>query len=317
MKPLRSSAVVATVPLPGLPAVAPEAPTVEALPPSPGRLMWRAAGRHGGLLAGAILIALTLAAALLAPWIATQDPYAQDLGQRLIGPVWAANGSWAHPFGTDALGRDLWSRLVFGARVSLLVGFGAALISAAVGVVLGMLGGYFRGWVDSVVLFLINVKLALPPLLVGLCVIAVVGGSITALVMVLGFLFWDRFAVVTRALTLQLRGSEFITAAHVAGASNLRILASELLPNLLSQILVILTLDMSLAISVEAVLSFLGLGVRPPEPSWGLMIAEGRSLMIFKPYLVMVPGAALFALVVGINLFGDGLRDIATPHRKS
>ena len=167
--------------------------------------------------------------------IAPHDPYAQDLTNRLIEPVWTAAGSWDHPFGTDALGRDYLSRIVYGARISLAVGIGAALISGLIGATLGMIGGYFGGRIDSFVMYLVNVKLALPGILVALSLVFVFGGSIVALVFILGFLFWDRFAVVTRSATQQIRSAEFVLAAEACGASKLRILASEILPNILNQ----------------------------------------------------------------------------------
>jgi peptide/nickel transport system permease protein len=166
-------------------------------------------------------------------------------------------------------------------------------------------------------MYLINVKLALPPILIALSLVAVVGGSVPAMILILGFLFWDRYAVVTRSVTQQLRAREFVVAAEAVGATRLRIIATELLPNVLNQIIVIASLEMALAILVEAVLSFLGLGVQPPTPSWGLMVSEGRSFMFFKPYLIVIPGLAIFFLVIAINMMGDGIRDITAPEGRN
>jgi peptide/nickel transport system permease protein len=278
--------------------------------PSPRAVMLRRARRHVGLIFGATVLALVALLAIFAPWLAPADPYVQDLSKRLIEPVWTAHGTWEHIFGTDGFGRDYLSRLLYGARISLMIGFFAALTSGIIGSALGMTGGYFGGWVDSVVVYLINVKLALPIILVALALSTVVGGSTTSLILILGFLSWDRFAVVTRSLAQQLRSSEFIAAARAAGAGQGRIIFRELLPNVMNQIIVVASLDMALDIAIAAVLSFLGLGVRPPNPDWGLMIAEGRAYMFFKPFLIVLPGLALFILIVAINMLGDGLRDV-------
>jgi peptide/nickel transport system permease protein len=285
--------------------------------PSPREVMRRRARSHYGFLIGGSVVLAVLIVAILAPVIAPFDPYEQELGRRLIEPVWSADGTWTHVFGTDSLGRDYFSRVVYGARISLAIGFFAAAIAGLVGSTLGIVGGYFGGRVDAVVMYLINVKLALPPILIALSLVAVVGGSVPAMILILGFLFWDRYAVVTRSVTQQLRAREFVVAAEAVGATRLRIIATELLPNVLNQIIVIASLEMALAILVEAVLSFLGLGVQPPTPSWGLMVSEGRSFMFFKPYLIVIPGLAIFFLVIAINMMGDGIRDITAPEGRN
>jgi len=285
--------------------------------PSPHTVMRRRAGSHYGFLIGSAIVLTVLIVALFAPVIAPFDPYEQELSRRLIDPVWGAEGTWAHIFGTDSLGRDYFSRVVYGARISLAIGFFAAAIAGVVGATLGIVGGYFGGRVDALVMYLINVKLALPPILIALSLVAVVGGSVPAMILILGFLFWDRYAVVTRSVTQQLRSREFVIAAEAVGASPLRVIATEIVPNVLNQIIVIASLEMALAILVEAVLSFLGLGVQPPTPSWGLMVSEGRSFMFFKPYLIVIPGLAIFFLVIAINMMGDGIRDITAPEGRN
>jgi peptide/nickel transport system permease protein len=284
---------------------------------SPREIMWQRALRHTGLLLGSSWLLIVAIVAIFAPLIAPQDPYAQDLTTRLIDPVWLPGGSWEHPFGTDALGRDYLSRIVYGTRISLAVGIGASLISGLIGATLGMIGGYFGGRVDAFVMYLVNVKLALPGILIALSLVSVFGGSVVAIVFILGFLFWERYAVVTRAATQQLRSSEFVLAAEACGASTLRIIASEILPNILNHIIVVATLEMAIAILVEAALSFLGLGTQPPTPSWGLMVSEGRSFMFFKPYLIEIPGIAIFLLVIAINMMGDGVRDVTAPEGRN
>ncbi|MGZ3409803.1 MAG: ABC transporter permease [Xanthobacteraceae bacterium] len=284
---------------------------------TPHQIMRRRALHHRGLLTGSAWLLVVILVAIAAPLLAPSDPYAQDLTNRLIDPVWLAGGSWEHPFGTDALGRDYLSRIVYGARISLAVGIGASLISGLIGTTLGMMGGYFGGRVDSFVMYLVNVKLALPGILIALSLVFVFGGSVVAIVFILGFLFWERYAVVTRSATQQLRSSEFVTAAEACGASKLRIIVGEILPNILNQIIVVATLEMAIAILVEAALSFLGLGTQPPTPSWGLMVSEGRNFMFFKPYLIEIPGIAIFLLVIAINMMGDGVRDITAPEGRN
>ena len=279
--------------------------------------MRRRALRHGGFMLGATWLVTVLLIAVLAPLITPYDPYAQELSQRLIDPVWLPGGSWAHPLGTDGFGRDYLTRLIYGARISLTVGLGASLISGLIGTTLGLLGGYYGGRVDSFVMYVVNVKLALPGILIALSLVFVFGGSVTAIVFILGFLFWERYAVVTRSATQQLRSSEFVLAAQACGASALRIIVGEILPNIMNQIIVVATLEMAIAILVEAALSFLGLGTQPPTPSWGLMVSEGRNFMFFKPYLIEIPGAAIFLLAIAINMMGDGLRDITAPEGRN
>jgi peptide/nickel transport system permease protein len=285
--------------------------------PSPRMVMRRRALTHPGFLFGAAIMLITILVAVFAPLLTSYDPYAQELSQRLIPPVWAAKGSWAHLFGTDGLGRDYLTRLMYGARISLIIGFGAATIAGIIGTSLGLIGGYFGGKVDAVVMYLVNVKLALPGILVALSLIEVFGGSVLSVTLILGVLFWDRFVVVTRSVTQQTRVADYVTAAEAVGASRWRIIVGEVLPNVLNHIIVIASLEMAVAILVEAALSFLGLGIRPPTPSWGLMVSEGRNFMFFQPYLVAIPGIAIFVLVIAINMLGDGIRDITAPEGRN
>ena len=285
--------------------------------PSPRRVMRRRALTHPGFLLGCGILALTIFVAVFAPLLTPYDPYAQTLSHRLIPPAWSAKGGWDHVLGTDGLGRDYLTRLMYGARVSLTVGIGAASMAGFIGTSLGLIGGYFGGKVDAVVMYIVNVKLALPGLLVALSLISVFGGSLFVVVAVLGALFWDRFVVVTRTVTQQVRVNDYVTAAEALGASRFRIIVGEILPNVLNQIIVVASLEMAVAILVEAALSFLGLGIRPPTPSWGLMISEGRNFMFFQPYLVTIPGIAILVLVIGVNMLGDGIRDITAPEGRN
>ncbi len=290
----------------------------EALPKvSPVARMARRALGHHGFMIGATVLGLIVLMAIFAPLIAPHDPYAQDVSRRLIPPVWDAKGSWEHVFGTDKLGRDYLSRLIYGARISLLIGALAALISGVIGTALGVAAGYFGGKVDAAISYLITTRLSMPVVLVALAVAALVGGSLKIVILVLGFLLWDRFAVVTRVATQQIRHAEYISAARCIGCSVWRIVLSEILPNILNALIVVATLEMAHAILLEATLSFLGLGVPPPEPSWGLMIAEGKSYMFFKPWVIVIPGIALLVLVLAINLLGDGVRDVTAPENRN
>lgn len=294
-----------------------ESSGLDAEAPTPGQIMRRRALSHPGFLIGTTIVAIAAIAAIFAPYIAPFDPYNQTMPERLINPVWGDGGSWVHPLGTDRFGRDYLSRLIYGTRVSMIIGFCAATLAAIVGTTVGMVGGYFGGRVDAVVMYLVNSKLALPGLVVALSLVSIFGGSVLILILVLGFLFWDRYAIVTRTITMQLRGQEFVTAAQAVGASTTRIIIAEIMPNLMDRVIVILTLEMAVAILIEAALSFLGLGIPPPTPSWGQMVAEGRSSMFFQPFLVTIPGIAILILVISINMMGDGIRDITSPEGRN
>lgn len=298
--------------------IRPELLTVEAaLEPSAGALLRRRILGHWSFLSGALVLAAILAIALLAPLLAPHDPYHQDLSQRLIAPFWHAKTSPLHWLGTDNLGRDYLSRLIYGSRISLLIGFAAMVISGLIGTALGVVSGYFGGRIDMAITFLITLRLSMPVVLVALAVVALVGGSLPVVISVLGFLLWDRFAVVMRSATQQARVMDYVAAAEAAGCSTARILLSEILPNVFNHLIVIATIEMAHAILLEAALSFLGLGVQPPLPSWGLMVAEGKGMMLFSPWLITLPGLALFLLVLSINLLGDGMRDLSAPESRN
>ena len=283
--------------------------------PSPAALLRRRIFGHAGLLIGATVLVVIVLMALLAPWLAPHDPYDQVLDRKLIPPVWteSAKASWEHPLGTDHFGRDYLSRLIWGARISLVIGFSAMLISGILGTVLGVLAGFFGGRIDMVANFLITTRLSMPVVLVAIAVVSLVGSSLTVVIWVLGLLIWDRFAVVMRSATMQVRNLDFVAAAQALGCSTSRIVLTEILPNIANHLIVVATIEMAHAILLEAALSFLGLGVQPPEPSWGLMISEAKGLMFFDGWLIAIPGAALFAMVLSINLLGDGVRDVTAP----
>jgi peptide/nickel transport system permease protein len=288
-------------------------PLIDAPGTLPRTLLRRRALAHKGLLIGVGLLTLATFIALFAPLIAPHDPYAQDLTHRLIPPIWQEKGAWAHVLGTDNLGRDYLSRVLYGARISLLIGLGVMVISGLIGTILGLTAGYFGGRIDMAITFITTVRLAMPVILVALAVVATIGSSLLVVILVLGLLRWDRFAIVIRAATQQVRALDYVTAAQATGASTLRIIFGECFPNILPQLVVIATVEAANAILLEAALSFLGLGIQPPLPSWGLMIAEAKSYMFFSFWLIAIPGTALALLVFAVNLVGDGIRDVTAP----
>lgn len=293
-------------------------PSAEAiLEPSPVALLRRRVFGHAGFTIGGGVLLFILLMALFAPVLAPHDPLGQDLANRYVPPIWHDTGSWEHPFGTDKFGRDYLSRIIFGARISLLIGFAAMVISGLIGTAMGIAAGYFGGRVDMIITFLITTRLAMPVILVALAVIAIIGSSLTIVIVVLGLLIWDRFAVVMRSATQQVRHLDYVAAAEAAGCSTWRILMTEIMPNVANALIVVATLEVAHAILLEAALSFLGLGVQPPDPSWGLMVSEAKGDMYFKPWVISIPGTALFALVLCINLLGDGIRDVTAPENRS
>ena len=276
------------------------------MPPTRAR-RWRASVRQITTLLGAVIVGLAVLIAIFAPFLVPHDPFAQDLNLRLIPPIWMDGSQSTHLLGTDQIGRDYLSRLIYGTRISMLIGVLTVITSGLIGITLGIIGGFYGGRNDDVVMFLITCRLSIPLILVALTVVALVGSSLGVVILTLGLLLWDRFAVVARTTTMQVRNLDYIAAAQAAGASRLHILVREVLPNIANHLVVVATLEMALAILLEASLSFLGLGVPPPLPSWGLMIAEAKEYMFFSPWVIMTPGVALFVLVLGINLLGADL----------
>jgi peptide/nickel transport system permease protein len=264
--------------------------------------------RNIGFAIGVVICAVVVFAALFGNALIPHDPFAQNLNNRLIPPFWMDGTQAGHLLGTDQLGRDYLARLVYGARISLLIGLTTTIVSGVIGTTLGTLGGYFGGIVDDVVLFLITCRLSIPVILVALAVVGLLGSSLTLVIATLGLLLWDRFAVVARSTSMQVRNLDYVAAARCAGASTPRLLFREILPNIASHLAVVATLEIALAILLEATLSFLGLGVPAPLPSWGLMISEGKDYMFFTSWVILIPGVTLFVFVLGVNFVGDGLR---------
>jgi peptide/nickel transport system permease protein len=298
-----------------LPLEAAALPDLAVLPAPPTPL--RRLLRNKALVIGGGILLVILVLAIFAPLFSPHDPYVQDRANRSVPPFWYPQGSWNHPLGTDQLGRDYLSRLIYGARISLLIGASVAVISGLIGTTMGLLAGYFGGRTDMLVSFIVTTRLSMPVILVALATVALVGGSLWVVILVLGLLKWDRFAVVMRSATQQVRSLEYVAAAQAAGASTPRIIFSEVLPNVLPHLIVVASLEAASAILLEASLSFLGLGVQPPLPSWGLMISEAKAYMFFSFWLIAIPGTALALLIFAINLAGDGLHQVFMPHERS
>ncbi len=265
-----------------------------------------------GLVVVAVVVLTALAAALVTPF----DPTEQNIGERLKSPLSRDAGGRVHLLGTDHLGRDILARIVFGARPALLVGFAAVAISGVLGMLAGLLAGYFGGRVDDVLMRLADIQLAFPFILLAIAVIGVLGPSLTTIICVIGVSSWVVYARIVRGAALSLREREFVQAAQALGSRDGRILLRHVLPNVFTPWLVVATLDMARVIVIESALSFLGLGVQPPTPTWGGMLADGRVYISTAWWLATFPGLAILITVLGINLFGDGLRDTLDPRLK-
>ena len=281
-------------------------------------------GRRGGRLraywtgwAGALLVSLMALSALFSPQLAPHDPFSQDVAARLRPPVWARAGSPEHLLGTDHVGRDYLSRIIYGARVSLAVGVLAVLCSGGMGVAAGLAMGFYGGVTDRVFTFLANVTLTFPFMLLAIVVIALMGSGFVNMILVLGVTSWPIYARVIRNEVLSLRERDFVQAEVGLGSSGLRILLAHILPNLANLLIVLASVEVARMIIVESFLSYLGLGVPPPTPSWGGMLSEGQLYVFTSSWLAMFPGLAIFTTVLGVNLVGDALRDLLDPHMKT
>ena len=266
--------------------------------------------RSGQARAGIAIVLVVVLGAIFAPWLLPWDASSQDLAHRLSGP------SWQHWFGLDELGRDILARVVMGARVSLLVGFVVVGVSSAVGLAVGAVSGYYGGWIDQAIGRVMDVLMAFPGMLLAIALVAVLGPSLTNVVLALAVIGWVGYARLVRGQVLRAREFDYVVAARALGSGTLRILTLHVLPTAIPPVLVQATLGMAGAILSEAALSFLGLGVQPPTPSWGTMINGGRAHLLDAPHLTIFPGIFLAIVVLGFNFVGDGLRDAIDPKRK-
>jgi peptide/nickel transport system permease protein len=265
-----------------------------------------------GLLGVGILLTMVIFA-VFAPWLAPHDPFALDLLARLKPPFWSEDGTLTYPLGTDNVGRDILSRVIYGARVSLSVGFAAVLVGAIVGSLIGMLAGYFGSWLDAVLSWLINVQLSFPFTLLAIFLLATFGGGFWPVVLVLALATWVNYARIVRGQVIMVRSREFVEAAHSVGVGSFRILARYILPNTTSPIIVVASFSMAQAILTEAALSFLGVGVDSATPSWGTMLNDGRNYLQDAWWMATMPGIATALAVLAGNLCGDWLQDYTNP----
>ena len=272
--------------------------------------------RRRTALFGMLVVLAVMLAALVAPLVAPFDPLEQDIGQRLREPGWQDAQGRVHPLGTDHLGRDILSRIVFGSRIALVVGLAAVVISGVLGMVIGLVAGYFGGRMDDFLMRLADVQLAFPFILLAIAIIGVLGPSLQNIIIVIGVSSWVVYARVVRGEVLSIREREYVHAAVALGSRHWRVLVTHVLPNTFTPWLVVATLDMARVIVIESALSFLGLGVQPPTPTWGGMLADGRVYLSTAWWLATFPGLAILITVLGINLFGDGLRDTLDPRLK-
>ena len=273
---------------------------------------WRQVKRYP-LFSLGILIFVLVIPAIFAPWVAPHDPYLGTLSNRLTPPVWQDGGTMEHILGTDKLGRDMLSRIIYGARVSLTVSLIAIFVGGIIGTVLGLISGYFGGKTDAVIMRLVDISLSIPTILLALVLVAAVGPSFGTVITVLIVLLWARYARLTRGETLGIKERDFIARARVAGASHTRIMFKYIFPNVVNSLVVLATLQVGYVILLESALSFLGAGLPRAEPAWGVMVADGRELIVTAWWVSMFPGLAIMLTVLSLNLLGDWLRDHLDP----
>ncbi len=290
------------------------------LPSAPAERQWvttlKRLARRRTALFGLAVVAVVILCAVGAPLVTVFDPIEQDINQRLKEPGWRNAAGQAHVLGTDHLGRDILARIIYGSRVALVVGLSAVLISGVLGMAIGLVSGYFGGKVDDFFMRLADIQLAFPFILLAIAVIGVLGPSLRNIIVVIGVSSWVVYARVVRGEVLSIREREFVQAAIALGSRDGRVVLRHVLPNAFTPWLVVATLDMARVIVIESALSFLGLGVQPPTPTWGGMLADGRVYLSTAWWLATFPGLAILVTVLGINLLGDGLRDTLDPRLK-
>jgi peptide/nickel transport system permease protein len=276
---------------------------------TPGEIAWRRFKRHKMAMAGAVVLAVVVLLAVFAPLISRFNYGHIDLSQSLLGP------SARHWFGTDNIGRDEFARVLYGGRISLIVGFSVALASGIIGTFIGALAGFYGGWIDNILMRVTDVFLAIPFLVVLILAVTYLSGSVFDIVIILSLFFWMPNARIVRGVVLSLKEKEFVEAARSLGASNRRIIMSHILPNCIGPIIVVVTLGVAQAIITESALSFLGFGVQPPVPTWGNLLAGARQFTLIAPWMVWFPGLFILITVLSVNVVGDGLRDAFDPHQ--
>jgi len=277
---------------------------------------WYYFSQNKGAVIGLVVFSIIVFLAVFAPLIAPHSPSLQNREALLWPPAWMEGGTWAYPLGTDALGRDIFSRLIYGARFSLFIGVVVVTLSVSVGVIVGLIAGFFRGWIDTAIMRVMDVILAFPSLLLALVLVAILGPGLTNAMIAIALILQPHFVRLTRASVLAEREREYVISARVAGAGKLRLMFKTILPNCLAPLIVQGTLAFSNAILDAAALGFLGVGAQPPTPEWGTMLAEAREFILRAWWVVTLPGLAILITVLAINLMGDGLRDALDPKLK-
>lgn len=267
---------------------------------------------------GYVVIPITILVAFVfigvfGPWLAPHSPTEIDLGARYQPPVWDTDGSWDRPLGADAMGRDILSRMIHGARVSLIFALSAVALSGAIGSVLGLLAGYYGSWIDAIIMRLVDIVLSLPLILIAMAIVVVMGQSLFTMILVVSLLSWAGYTRIARAETLSLKERDFVALARTAGVSAPRIMVRHIFPNLVNTLVVLATLATGGIILLESTLSFLGVGVPPPDPAWGTMVADGRQVLDSAWWVSVFPGVCIGAVVLSVSLFGDWLRDKLDP----
>lgn len=262
---------------------------------------------------GLIICTIWIICAIFAPLISPHDPNEKDINRRFVPPCWEKNGTSQYILGTDEVGRDVLSRLIYGSRVSLIVGIMAVIVSLIIGTTLGVIAGYFGGVVDAVIMRIVDVMLSFPFIFMALCLMAVLGASLINVIIVLGLTGWVPYARTIRAETLSLKEREFVTAANIQGCRSMRTIIRHIVPNVIDSAVVLGTLEMATAILSEASLTFLGLGVPPTIATWGSMVATGRNYIWSNCWLTIIPGIAIFLVCLSINFVGDWIRDVRDP----
>ncbi len=285
-------------------------------PPHPLREFWTYFSANHGAVMGLLIVLGVLLVALFAPWLAPHAPNITDNAVFLKPPAWQSGGSWSYPLGTDAIGRDILSRLMYGARLSLVIGLAVVTISVVVGTVLGLLAGYFRGIFEIAIMRLMDIILTLPSLLLAIVIVAILGPGLMNAMLAVAIVVLPHYVRITRAAVIAETSRDYVTAARMGGAGRVRLMFSEILPNCTAPLIVQASLGVSTAILDAAALGFLGLGAQPPSPEWGTMLADAREFVLRAWWVVTFPGLAILITVLAFNLLGDGLRDAFDPKLK-
>ena len=295
-----------------------QAPTAvpSVAPPHPLREFWTYFSANRGAVAGLVVIVLVLLCALFAPWIAPHDPNLTNNTVFLKPPFWQEGGSLSYPLGTDAIGRDILSRLLYGARLSLVIGIAVVALAIVVGIVLGLVAGYFKGLADIAIMRLMDILMTMPSLLLAIVIVAILGPGLMNAMLAVAIVVLPHYVRITRAAVIAEASKDYVVAAQVSGAQTIRLMFSEILPNCAAPLIVQATLGVSTAILDAAALGFLGLGAQPPTPEWGTMLASALSFLQAAPWVVTLPGCAILITVLAFNLLGDGLRDALDPKLK-